>query len=326
MDSDIMNVISDIVPEFYRCEKIVEGHINRTFKIYTQKETYILQYINKSVFFNIDDVMNNISIVCEHLKKCNIPVLDYLTTKQGKNYDITPQGEYIRVCKYLDNSICLNYSNDLKTIYNIGSGFGEFSYNLSSIDGSKIVDTIENFHNTEYYLKRVLDFKEVSVKADKILSDIYTLRDYSKVTQSMDKQVTHNDVKMTNILLNKDTHERLCVIDLDTIMNGYVYYDFADGVRSICKSKDYPLIDINKFKAYSQGFLRYPVGITDKSLSIDSIVAVSLELSSRYLYEYLINGNYFNLSSMEEYLKKAKFNLDFAKDVLSKKMILLKSD
>lgn len=323
-----MNILRDVKHFISQCdgfEKISSGHINRTFKIHTKDGNYIMQYINGEVFPSVKSVMSNISVVCDAFKSRGIPVLEYLTTNDGNTYIKTIDNEYIRMCKYVENSISLNFSNDLEYIYNAGLGFGQFCYNLSNVDNSKIVDTIPNFHNTEYYLNRVLNFKDISKNIDSILDDIYKLREFSKVTQSMSRQVTHNDTKFSNILLDKVTKKSLCVIDLDTIMNGYIAYDFADGVRSICKGYD-GLLDISKFMAFSKGFLNYPIGIDDKSILIDSIVAVSLELSSRYLYEYLIGGNYFNLSSIEENLTKSIINLDFSKDVINKKSILLKSE
>ena len=35
----------------------------------------------------------------------------------------------------------------------------------------------------------------------------------------------HNDAKISNVLLDKDTHEALCVIDLDTVMPGLIAFD-----------------------------------------------------------------------------------------------------
>ncbi|HOJ11797.1 MAG TPA: phosphotransferase [Clostridiales bacterium] len=44
-------------------------------------------------------------------------------------------------------------------------------------------------------------------------------------------RVTHNDTKYNNILMDKDTCEPLCVIDLDTVMPGLSTYDLGDAIR-----------------------------------------------------------------------------------------------
>ena len=44
-------------------------------------------------------------------------------------------------------------------------------------------------------------------------------------------KVTHNDTKLSNILMDAKTDESLCVIDLDTVMPGLAAYDFGDSIR-----------------------------------------------------------------------------------------------
>ena len=47
------------------------------------------------------------------------------------------------------------------------------------------------------------------------------------------ERVTHNDTKLNNVLLDERTGERICVIDLDTVMPGLAAYDFGDMVRTM---------------------------------------------------------------------------------------------
>ena len=44
-------------------------------------------------------------------------------------------------------------------------------------------------------------------------------------------RVTHNDTKINNVLMDKDTKKGICVIDLDTVMPGAAMNDFGDAVR-----------------------------------------------------------------------------------------------
>ena len=44
-------------------------------------------------------------------------------------------------------------------------------------------------------------------------------------------RVSHNDTKANNVLLDNDTKQAVCVIDLDTIMPGFSVTDFGDAVR-----------------------------------------------------------------------------------------------
>lgn len=309
--------------DYVSCEPIEVGHINKTFRLKYSNSEYILQVINSKIFKSIPEVMRNISVVTEHLKSKEVPTLEYLTTCDGYNYDITSKGEYVRICKYID-AISMEFSNDLNYIYNAGLGFGEFCYSLIDVPTENIAEVISNFHDTNYYINRLFNLTDIILnkskisKCENLLNDIYHLKDYSNVTNGIHKRVTHNDIKFSNILFDKFNKSAKCVIDLDTIMLGYLPYDFADGVRSICHNLD-NTINLEKFDAYSKGFFRYPISIEERSTLIDSIVAISIELSSRYLFEYLNSSNYFNLRCIEDNLTKASGYILFAKDIISKR-------
>src|SRR3569833_3445465 len=45
-------------------------------------------------------------------------------------------------------------------------------------------------------------------------------------------RIVHNDTKFNNVLLDSNDQAQ-CVIDLDTVMPGYVAYDFGNSVRTI---------------------------------------------------------------------------------------------
>jgi aminoglycoside phosphotransferase (APT) family kinase protein len=46
------------------------------------------------------------------------------------------------------------------------------------------------------------------------------------------ERVTHNDTKINNVMIDHQTGEGLCVMDLDTVMPGLALYDFGDLVRT----------------------------------------------------------------------------------------------
>ena len=41
----------------------------------------------------------------------------------------------------------------------------------------------------------------------------------------------HHDTKINNVLIDDRTGEGVCVVDLDTVMNGTPLFDFGDAVR-----------------------------------------------------------------------------------------------
>ena len=43
-------------------------------------------------------------------------------------------------------------------------------------------------------------------------------------------RMTHNDTKLNNILMDRDTNNARTLIDLDTVISGSMLYDFVDAI------------------------------------------------------------------------------------------------
>ena len=63
-------------------------------------------------------------------------------------------------------------------------------------------------------------------------------------------------------MLDKKSKKYLCLIDLDTVMQGSLLYDYGDALRygaSICSEEETDIskinIDLNLFRAFTRGFL-----------------------------------------------------------------------
>ena len=74
--------------------------------------------------------------------------------------------------------------------------------------------------------------------------------------------MTHNDTKMSNVLLDDKTGKAVCVIDLDTVMPGLCAFDFGDSIRAGASTAAEDEADLSKvhfdldlFEAYTKGFL-----------------------------------------------------------------------
>ena len=74
-------------------------------------------------------------------------------------------------------------------------------------------------------------------------------------------RVTHNDTKLNNILLDADTNDALCIIDLDTVMPGLAANDYGDSIRFDANHSAEDEPDLSKvnfslelFEAYTKGF------------------------------------------------------------------------
>ncbi len=58
-------------------------------------------------------------------------------------------------------------------------------------------------------------------------------------------RVTHNDTKINNVLFNPEG-KAIAVIDLDTVMPGYVHYDFGDAIRTFTNTANEDEANLSK--------------------------------------------------------------------------------
>ncbi len=128
-------------------------------------------------------------------------------------------------------------------------------------------------------------------------------------------RITHNDTKFNNVLL--DQHDRgLCVIDLDTVMPGYVHYDFGDSIRTTTNTgneddKDLSKVelDIRLFEGYAKGFLQETKS-TLNAIEIDHLAFAGklfpYIIGLRFLTDYVDGDNYFKIHHEHHNLQRAQ--------------------
>lgn len=115
-------------------------------------------------------------------------------------------------------------------------------------------------------------------------------------------RITHNDAKFNNILLDQ-ADEIQCVIDLDTVMPGYVAYDFGDAIRSIIntapedeKNLDAIQLNIPLFEAFTKGYLSQTISFLThtelKSLMMGVLLLPYMQ-AVRFLANYLEGDVYY---------------------------------
>lgn len=324
------------------------GHINSTFLLNfdcdgKQKE-YVLQKINKNVFKNPEQVMENISNVTNYIKdkiksqggSASRKVLHFLKSNNDKYYSTDSNGEYWRMYKFVNNSITFNNPN-LKTLNETGKAFGDFQNMLSDYPIEDLNIIIPHFHNTENRYKifeQVLNADEYS-RAEDAQNEIYEYLKLKNIACKMyrmqkngelDLRVTHNDTKSNNVLFDSNTGEYLCVIDLDTVMPGLIGFDFGDAIRfgaSTASESETNLdsvgLDLQKFQAFTQGFLS-SVGnsLTKNEINTLSLGAITMtvECGLRFLTDYLDGDNYFKIDYPEHNLNRSKCQLKLAQSMI----------
>ena len=199
--------------------------------------------------------------------------------------------------------------------------------------------TIPNFHNTRKRYEKLKEdmaadpcnrVAEVREELDWLLS---VEDEACRLTDLFEKgelplRVTHNDTKINNVLFDEKTHEALVVIDLDTVMPGLVGHDFGDAIRFAAnfveEDCDYPEkagVNLNIFWAFAEGFLKKTAASLTKT-EVDTLAlscfALTCELATRFLADYIVGDKYFKVKKPQHNLVRTRCQIALAKDMLNK--------
>lgn len=327
------------------------GNINKTYvATFKMKDgslkKYLVQRINTSVFTEPYKLMKNIEGVTSYLKRqmrkdCDSThrVLEVIKTKDNKTLcyiDDDGQRDYYRVYEFIENAITYNYSTDPNIVFNTGAAFGNFQKALKEYPMSRLHETIPDFHDTKKrYRKFIEDIKvdpegrvmEVAKEIVFILmrEDICSSIMDSLGSDKVPYRVTHNDTKVNNVMMNNETGEYMAVIDLDTVMPGSLLFDYGDGIRSTASTAAEDETDLSKvhldlelFEAYTRGYLSEMAPyITEDELDLmgESIRIITLELSIRFLNDYINGDTYFKTNYEKHNLDRARNQLKLVEDI-----------
>lgn len=338
--------IFQIDGEYLGFEEIGSGHINTTYcvRFLNEKaEDYIFQKINTYVFKDPVAVMENISSVTEFIRQKTQSLADgksflrYQRTRKGEYYHVLDDGSFWRCCRYIQNSKTFLTPENEQVVKECGRAFGEFQKHLLSYPVSRLNLVIPHFHNTILRfdaLREAMenDFANRRHLVEREIDGFFALEEvacepYKMQTRGeLPLRVTHNDTKISNVLFDKDTGERLCVIDLDTVMPGLVAFDFGDAVRSNAntgKEDEQDLtkckLDLKKYQAFTDGFLGEVGGFlwsAEKQSLVLGAVAMTVECGARFLTDYLNGDGYFRVHYENHNLVRARCQLALAGDML----------
>jgi hypothetical protein len=323
---------------FHSAKSFGSGHIHDTFLIkngISGKNDYILQRLNNKVFKNIPELQKNIERVTEHIrsKLSAIPgrnakreCLTLIRTHEGNSWTIDEEGKFWRMYLYISGHKSYDVVNSPEKAFEGGKAIGRFQAMLADLGGEPLFDTIPWFHDIEKRLETFYNTiewnpagRKDSVKKE--ISFVNSRADEMKIILQLGKEgriplrITHNDTKFNNILLDEND-KALCVIDLDTVMPGYVHYDFGDAIRTAANmaaedEKDLSKVKLNidLFRAYSTGYLTETSSIlnnTEKEYLSFAPKLITFTIGLRFLTDYIDGDNYFKIHHEHHNLQRAK--------------------
>lgn len=317
------------------CERYGEGHINETYLVVTDTgRRYILQKLSKAAFKDIPALMENVIAVTGFLADKGANSLRLIPADTGSLYCTDENGEYWRMYDFVENSLCLQRAETPGDFYQSAIAFGEFQKQLREFPAETLHETIPNFHNTpdRYRIFREALENNLSGRAENAGPEIeFALRREKEADalfrMNLPLRVTHNDTKLNNVLLDKNTRKPLCVIDLDTIMPGFVAFDFGDSIRFGASTgaedeKDLGKIEmsIDLYNTFKEGFVTACDGLTDAEIESLRVGAklMTLECGVRFLTDYLDGDRYFATSRPEHNLDRTRTQFKLVADMEKK--------
>ena len=349
--------IIEIASHFNLCGEVMaikechSGHINSTYFLTCKNgnttKRYTMQMINTNVFKKPDEVMENIVNVTGYIRDELISegidptrrTLNVIYTTDGKWGYTDSDGKYWRFYDYIEDADNYNQVESKEMFEKVGYAFGHFQMQLKGFDASKLYETIPNFHNTEWRFNNLMD-SMVNNKAGRVQGVLEELRfaiDRKEITSFINKgiadgtlslRVTHNDTKLNNIMIDHETGEGICVIDLDTVMPGSVLADFGDSIRFGASSaaEDETNLDsvccrLDMFEAFAKGFIEGLEGSLSESeiraLPMGAII-LTYETGIRFLSDYLDGDTYFRIEYPEHNLDRARNQFKLVADMEAK--------
>lgn len=316
------------------------GHINDSFKVDVDapgNPGYLIQKINHSVFPNVPALMDNISKVTTHLrsKAMGMEILTPIPTKEDELF--LKEGEnYWRVYEFIEGAQSLDKAEHAGQSYEAGRAFGQFMKDLEDFPVDDLHITIPDFHNMS---KRLLQFREsmqtlTPSRSKAAMKEISFVNEFAEEmeqiyldAQKLPVRVTHNDTKFNNLLLDRHGKVR-AVIDLDTVMPGFVFYDVGDSIRTGAVTSDEDEKDLSRVKVEDEIYEAFFNGYLDTAgmkltheelLSLPKAGAyMAFIMGVRFLTDFNNGDVYYKTKYPDHNLVRARCQLHVSRLLLEK--------
>lgn len=311
------------------------GLINDSFVVECQRAEgpchYVFQRVNHHVFHDVPALMENVQRVTDHLSKAaaspNRRPLRLIRTQTGQAFHVDGHGCHWRCYDFIEGAVSYDVIPSLSVARSAAYAFGEFQAQLADLAGPRLNETIPDFHNTRQRfanLRSAIDADPVSrvktvgpeiefaLARESLASSLLDLHEAGEIPE----RITHNDTKISNVLIDETNGEGVCVIDFDTVMPGLGLYDFGDMVRSAtnpCLEDETDLgkvsVQLPVFEQLVAGYLGSARSILNAT-EIDNLIVsgrlITYEIGLRFLTDHLEDDIYFRTDRPSQNLDRAR--------------------
>ncbi len=331
--------------EVLKIDTLDSGLINKTYIVEHlhkgEKSKFILQSLSN--IFDSHEIVNlNHNLITAHIKnkiKENHPIFDnkrwdvpsLIRCKSNSLFVFPFDSDVWRAMVYIDDTFIFSTLEDKYIAYQTGIGLAKFHKSCSDLDCIKLKKSIKNFHNTKYFIDQfnaiISDYSfnrlddKVKRRVQKLISNLSNHIIYVKSIlvnlkgKMIDISVIHGDPKLSNFLFDTKNKYVVSLIDLDTISSGHLLTDLADCIRSICNLEgedpddiENVFFDVNFCMSFLKGYfsLSNQVNIYSFELLLEFIYLIIVELTIRFLNDFLQSNRYFKIKYQTHNLYRAE--------------------
>jgi len=305
------------------------GHIHDTFEAsYREGETrrrYVHQRLNDRVFRDLPALMDNLVRVTSHQwellrsegaddaeRRC----LRLVSARDGRPFHVSADGGTWRTFRFLEGARSRDTIEEPGQAYQVARAFGRFAAALRDLPPPPLAITIPGFHDLG---ARFATFEEALAadshgRAASLSAEIdgaaAGFQDLERLLAEggfaeLPRRIAHNDCKVNNVMLDDFSGEGLCVIDLDTVMEGTVLCDFGELVRTGTSRSPEDEVDLDSirfevelFRAATHGYLAGAATLLgEEEIGVLPLAGpvMALENAIRFLTDHLCGDVYFRV-------------------------------
>lgn len=313
------------------------GHINTTWigtwSAGSTTTRYIHQKVNHQVFRDVAGLMRNVQLVTDHLRaRCRLnqsrdTTLTIIPARSGAAFVVDASGDYWRTFEFIEDTTSYDVCPNPAAAHQAAAILGRFQRDLNDLDPSLLVETIPGFHNAPLRFDALIEIakKDPLGRAEASRGEIeFGVSSRGVAGQliaalndgSSKMRVTHNDMKLNNVLFEDSGTSAIALVDLDTCMPGSVLFDFGDFARNTSVPSDEDEIDherirvdLELFEAIASGYLEaFGDSLTakEKELLVVAPRVLALTLGVRFLTDHLQGDTYFRIHRPGQNLDRAR--------------------
>lgn len=300
------------------------GLIHGTYLIEAGDLKFILQEFNNGVFQYPERISHNQRLVKsqgdENLLKFQLP-LPILNS--DKKLITEWNGKLFRLFEFVYGRT-IQEITALEQAFLAAKAYGIFAEWGKAVDTNQLQESIPNFHRLDLRfakLQEVASEKGNLPAEDEEVLDFYLgqselIAEYKEYQAVLSNRLTHNDTKINNLIFSHDLKKVEALVDLDTLMSGYLMYDFGDLVRTVACSKsetsqnwDAIKIEIPVFeqllKGYWDGVKSLATVEEARSLILAGEVMTCI-MGLRFFTDHLQGNVYYKVEYTEQNFHRAK--------------------